>query len=75
MAFARLLHIEERLTELTLAIALSIAMDTIVSGTMVLAKIWSPQWGLFVLICASLGGVALEELRLMADYRGNREWS
>jgi len=60
MAFVRLLHIKERLTELTLAVALSITMSTIVSETMVLAKIWSPKWGLVVLICMSLGGAALQ---------------
>jgi hypothetical protein len=60
MAFVRLLHIEERLTELTLAIALSIATDTIVAETMLYAGVWSPQWGLVVLIGISIAGVVLQ---------------
>ncbi len=60
MAFVRLLHIEEYLTELTLAIALSIAINTIISEAMVLAKIWSPKGGLIVLILLSFTGVFLQ---------------
>jgi hypothetical protein len=64
MSFVRLLQIEERLTELTVAIALSIALDTVVSETMVLTKRWSPEWGLFVLICMSVAGAALQIIML-----------
>ncbi len=60
MAFVRLLHIEERLTELTLAIALSIAIDTIVAEAMLYAGVWSSELGLVVLICLSIVGVALQ---------------
>ena len=48
MAFVRLLRIAERMTEVLLAIAFSIAIATIVSETMLLAGIWSPNrmiWG------------------------------
>jgi hypothetical protein len=66
MSFVRLLQIGDRLTELIVAIALSIALDTTVSETMVLTKRWSPEWGLFVLICMSAAGAALQTLMLPA---------
>ena len=60
MAFVRLLHIEEWLTELTLSIALSIAINTLVSETMILARLWSPEAGLVALICISLLGATCQ---------------
>lgn len=60
MAFVPLLQFNERSTELTLAIALSIALDTIVAETMVLARVWSPGWGLAVLIALCLTGAGLQ---------------
>ena len=60
MAFVRLLHIEEFVAEFTLAIALSIAINTIVSETMVLARIWSPNGGLLALIGLSILGAAFQ---------------
>jgi hypothetical protein len=67
MAFVRLLGIGDRLTELVVAIALSIALDTAVSEAMVLTKRWLPEWGLFVLICMSAAGAALQIIRLAAN--------
>jgi uncharacterized membrane protein len=60
MAFVRLLRVEGRLTELTLAIGLSIAIDTIVAEAMLYAGAWSPNWILVVLICISIGGAVLQ---------------
>jgi nucleoside recognition membrane protein YjiH len=60
MAFARLLCMRERLVELTLAIALSIALDTIVAETMALAKHWSPQWGIVTLAVLSVVGAVIQ---------------
>jgi len=60
MAFVRLLHIEEWVTELTLAIALSIAINTFVSETMIFARIWSPKAGLVALICISALGATCQ---------------
>jgi len=58
MAFVRLLHLRGPIVELTLAIALSIALDTIVAESMVLAKRWSPQWGLVALaVLCGVGAV------------------
>lgn len=58
-AFIHLLRIEDMLAKVTIAVALSLALDTIVALAMVLPGIWSPGWGLFVLICVSIVGVAL----------------
>jgi uncharacterized membrane protein len=60
MAFVPLLRVKERLTEVTVAIALSIALDTIVSETMVLTKRWAPEWALFLLICMAVVGAVLQ---------------
>lgn len=62
MAFVRLLQIEDRLMELTVAIALSIGIDTVVSETMVLAQRWSSELGLIVLAGLSLAGVMLQTI-------------
>lgn len=56
MAFVQLLHLKEWVMELTLAIAMSIAINIIVSETMVLAGIWSPKGGLLTIICITMLG-------------------
>lgn len=61
MAYIRLLRFESFATELTLAIALSLALDTIVSGSLVYAGAWSTLTGLTVLGCISVIG-ALAQL-------------
>ncbi|HEX9373948.1 MAG TPA: hypothetical protein VF897_23245 [Roseiflexaceae bacterium] len=63
MAFVRLLRIRDTLTELTLAIALSLALDAIIAGAMAYARAWSPTWGLAVLIGLSIVGAALQLVR------------
>ena len=73
MAFVRLLRLEERITELTLAVALSVTLGTIVAEVMVLNRIWSPQGGLFVLVGLSLSGTIWQIVQLMADHRGRAE--
>ena len=60
MAYVRLLHIEEWVAELTLAIALSIAFNIFVSETMIFARIWSPKAGLVALICISMLGATCQ---------------
>ena len=69
MAFVPLLHLKESLTELTLAIALSLALDTLVAEAMVLNRIWSPKWGLFALICLTLSGLGLQVLSFMSQHQ------
>jgi hypothetical protein len=63
MAFVRLFEIKEWLIELTLAVAVSIGLSTLVSEVMVLTTAWSPRWGGVVLIGISLIGVALQLIR------------
>jgi len=60
MALVPLLRIKDRLTELILAIALSLALDMIVAEAVLYAGMWSSKVTLAVLICISLAGVALQ---------------
>ena len=60
MALVRLLRLKDRLIEWTLAIALSIALSTLVSETMLLTQQWSFKATLAVLIVVSLSGAALQ---------------
>jgi len=54
MAIIPFFHFKDRLTKLVLALAFSIVLDTIVALLMVLAKIWSPFWGLTLIISLSV---------------------
>jgi hypothetical protein len=47
-------HFEDGMSEVVLALAFSIVLDTIVALTMVMAKIWSPFWGLSLIITLSV---------------------
>lgn len=60
MAFIRLLEVGEPYIELTLALALSIALDALVAETLVLARLWTPGGALLVLICFSIAGAMLQ---------------
>jgi hypothetical protein len=73
MAFARLLGIKEHLTELTIALALSIALDVIVSETMVLSNMWSPGRALLTLVGVSIFGAALQLTRPPARNNATRD--
>jgi len=66
MAFVGLLGLSDRLTELILAIALSLTLDTIVAMAMVYAGVWSPIGGLLALAGQSTVGVVLQ---VVASYR------
>lgn len=68
MAFLGLLHLKEHLTELTLAVALSLTLDTLVTEAMALNHLWSPKWGLFGLICLSLSGVTLQLIEALGQF-------
>lgn len=72
MAFVRLLRLKEGIAEWTLAIALSLAMDALVAGSMVYAGAWSPAGGMLVLVAASLAGALLQVKLLADDGRGER---
>lgn len=60
MAFVKLLRIEEQAIELVIALAVSIAMSTLVSEAMALANIWMPRIALVVLMGISGVGVMLQ---------------
>jgi hypothetical protein len=60
IAVVGLLNIRDRLNEVVLGVALSIAVDTGVALVMALAKVWSPDLGLAVLIGFSLLGAAIQ---------------
>lgn len=62
-ALVRLLSLEERLPELVLGVAVSVAMDGCVAGAMVYAAAWSPTAGLGVLVGVTLAGNLVEIVR------------
>ena len=68
LAIVGVLDIQDRLAEAVVAIGLSLALDTGVAIVMVLARIWSPDAGLGVLIGISLLGAAAQ----MELYRRRR---
>jgi uncharacterized membrane protein len=63
LALVRLLRIREPVTEVTLGVALSVALAVVVPGTMLYAGAWSPQLGLALLIAATLAASVHELLR------------
>lgn len=73
MAFVRLLRIEERATEVLLAIALSIAIDMIAAEILLYAEVWSAAWVLSLLIGISLAGVALQIITALVHEAGTAE--
>lgn len=70
MAFVRLLNLNDRLTELTFAIALSLAMDATTAMIMLYAQVWSPAAILIALAGQSVVGAMLQILlSFQADLR------
>jgi hypothetical protein len=67
MAYVRLLEIKEFFIELVLAIALSIALNTIVAEVLVLTNIWSPFRGLVVLIAICVAGSTLQIIKTIVS--------
>jgi hypothetical protein len=63
MAYVRLLRVRSYLYTWSLAVALSLALDSLVAETMLYVGVWSPTWGLAILIGLSLVGLALELAR------------
>jgi hypothetical protein len=60
MAFVRLLGLSDSLAECALAVALSLALDTLVGEALLFAGAWSPAWGLAALVALSIGGAAIQ---------------
>lgn len=59
MAVVQLLAIRNRLGEVMLAIALSVALATLTAMAMIYANVWSPQLGVGVLAAITLAAVGL----------------
>ena len=60
MAIVRLFQLKNGVAEWTLAIALSLTLDTLVAGIMLYSRSWSPFRGLVILIGISLVGAVLQ---------------
>jgi hypothetical protein len=60
LALVRLLRITDRVTEITLAVAVSLALNTIVPGVMLYLGAWSPRIGLLILIAIMAAATAYE---------------
>jgi uncharacterized membrane protein len=63
LALVRLLGITDRVTELTLAIAVSLALNALVPGLMLYLGAWSPRAGLLILIAITAVATAYETAR------------
>jgi uncharacterized membrane protein len=60
MALVGVLKLKGALTNITFAIALSLALDMLVSEAIVYAKMWSPETGIILLACLSFIGIGLQ---------------
>lgn len=63
MAIVRLVGVDEMGVELTLAVAVSLALDSLVALVMLYAGWWSPKGSLGVLIGVSFAGAGLQIIR------------
>jgi uncharacterized membrane protein len=70
MALVPLLRIEDKSTKFIIAIALSLAIDTALATIMVYTKLWSPLWGLAILIGISMIGAILQIITIYPQERG-----
>lgn len=64
LAIVPLLRIRQVSVEITLVLALSLALDTLVAESLVLAQAWSAGLALAVLIAISVTGAVLQMLAL-----------
>ena len=66
MAVIRFIHLHEMVTEWALALALSLAIDTIVASIFLYASMWSPNAILGVLMvfccCCAIGQVITDQI-------------
>jgi hypothetical protein len=69
MALIRLLGLRDPLSEVVLAIAVSLSLETIVASIMIYAGAWSPQRSLDIVVGIALAGAATQVLLLQ---RGSR---
>jgi uncharacterized membrane protein len=62
LAWVRLLDLHDRLVELTLGIALSIALGTLVASLQAYASVWSPRASIVVLALLVAAAILTESL-------------
>lgn len=67
LALVRLLRIREPVTELTLGVALSVALAVLVPGAMLYTGAWSPKASLALLIAAALAASGPDLVRPRAE--------
>ena len=58
--YIQFLPISDNLSQLTIGIALSILLNSIVALLMIYTKVWEPQLGLIILIGLSILGIILQ---------------
>ncbi len=64
-AFIPLLRLHSGWIQLPVGLALSIAIDTIVAETLVLARLWSPLGALIIICGIAFAGIALQSFRII----------
>jgi hypothetical protein len=63
MSLARLIDLGDALAEVTLAIAMSVALAGLVGGMLLYFGLWSPGTGSALLVAIAVGGVAADLLK------------
>ncbi len=63
MAFVHLLQIQDPLSEIVLAVALSLVLDLLIAAAVLYAGLWSPDLILNILKVLTLSGVLLQLFR------------
>ena len=64
LSFVQLLDLEDRATVVTLSVALSIAITTLVAQSLLIGGIWSSESGVLVVALVCLTGTALRARQL-----------
>jgi hypothetical protein len=74
LAFVRLLTLKDTLAEVTLSVVFSLAIHTLISEALVLARVWSGTLGLAISVALVLGANVLE---LILNYRhiSRHDWA
>lgn len=67
MAWIRLLHLQQLITELTLGIAVGLSIDAIVVGIFLYAHAWFPSAMLIVLAVLTVVGAAIQCYQLLRE--------
>ena len=60
LALARLLRLDDSLAVLTIGVALTLALDVLVAGTMVYSGVWNPEVTLVLLAAVAISAAAVE---------------